>query len=215
MQKIYVVDDHPLIRLGYAHLIGEQPDLTLCGEASSAAQALEEIPHAKPDLVITDISLKGMNGIELVKQLQAQDPDLPILVVSIHDEMLYAERALCAGARGYLTKCNMDKTIIGAIRCMLEGGYCFSEEVNRKIYLRCQGKNDDGDVPALGQLTDRELEVFERYGDGLSTRQIAEALNISPKTVETHRGRIKQKLALDTSTAMLQQAVQWVQEQRH
>lgn len=215
MKNIYIVDDHPLIRRGYAYLIDREPDLSLCGEAASAAKALEDVPRLKPDLLITDVSLDDMNGIELVKQLQALKPDLPILVVSVHDEMLYAERALASGARGYVTKSRMEEAVVNAIRSLLNGNFFFSEKVNNRIFLQCQGKTGTTTSTPLTQLTDRELDVFEKYGRGLSTRQIAESLNISPKTVETHRGRIKEKMAYSNSTEMLKHAVHWVQEQCH
>lgn len=213
--KVFVVDDHPLLRRGYSYIVERESDLTLCGEADSAALAIDMIDATLPDLVITDISLEGMSGIELIKHLHAQHPQMPILVVSMHDETLFAERALRAGARGYIMKSSMESVIVGAIRQLLKGGFYLSDRMNTKVMLQFQNGNFAEASSPLDQLTDRELEVFEHYGRGLTTREISEALHISPKTVETHRGHIKEKLALDTSSELVQRAVQWVQSREY
>lgn len=212
-RKIFVVDDHSVMRWGYIALINQEPDLKVVGEAGSALEAIERIPKANPDLAIVDISLEGMNGIELTKHLRAQHPDLPVLIVSMHDESLYGERALRAGARGYIMKKEARTKIVEAIRCMLNGRFYLSDAMHTKILLQYQGRPLGEERSSLDRLSDRELEVFELFGRGNSTREIAEALLISPKTVESHRNRIKEKLAVESTTELLQHAVQWVQSE--
>lgn len=214
--KIFVVDDHPVMRKGYWFLMHQEPDLQVCGEASTAPEALEKIPKARPDLVIVDISLGGMNGLELIKHLQAQFPDMHTLVVSTHDEALYGERALLAGARGYIMKSEVDTTIIEAIRRVLNGGFYLSDKLSTKILLQYQNKGEliaEEENDPLHRLSDRELEVFELMGQGYTTQEIADALILSPKTIESHRGRIKTKLAIETTTQLLQRATLWVERQ--
>jgi len=212
-RKIFVVDDHSVMRWGYIALINQEPDLLVCGEAATALEALEKIPEAKPDLVIVDISLEGMNGIELTKHLQSRYPELPVLIVSMHDESLYGERALRAGARGYIMKREARTKIVEAIRRVLSGVFYLSDGMSTKILLQYQGRRFEEEASTIERLSDRELEVFELFGRGLSTREIAEALLISPKTVESHRNRIKDKLAVESTTELLQHAVQWVQQE--
>jgi len=212
-KRIFVVDDHPLIRRGYAYMIGHEPDMELCGEASTVLEALGLIPQINPDLVITDLSLDGMGGIELIKNLQVQLPDLPILVVSMHDENLYAGRVLRAGARGYVQKRGEEAIVVDAIRRVLNGGFSLSESMTKKILLQYQGNHVQAPPSVAEVLTDRELEIFQGYGRGLSTREIGKALHISPKTVTSHRNNIKAKLAIESSAELLQRAVQWVQSQ--
>ncbi len=212
MHDVFVVDDHPVMRRGYEALIGQESDLQVAGEASSAEEALEKLADAEPDLIIVDISLEGMSGIELIKHLQSQHPDLPILVVSMHDETLYGERALHAGARGYVMKSEVDDVIIEAIRQVLKGGFYVTDHLNRKILLQYTGRGPK-EGTTLEQLSDRELEVFELIGRGRSTRDIAESLHVSVKTVQSHRSRIKQKLAIDNITELTRRAVIWVQHQ--
>ena len=210
--KIFVVDDHPIMRRGYASLINREPDLAVCGEAGNAADALTMIPAATPDLVIADLSMPGMSGLELIKQLQARQPALPVLVVSMHDESLYAERALRAGARGYIMKSEADTLVVSAIRAILEGGFYLSSRMSTKILLQYTGRSPGDARSPFDRLSDRELEVLELIGQGYSTRRIAETLHISGKTVESHRGRIKTKLALDSSEELLQCAMQWMRD---
>ena len=211
-RTVFVVDDHPVIRWGYISLINQEPDLEVCGEADTAFEALDKIPEASPDLAIVDISLAGMNGIELTKQLQVLHPDLPVLIVSMHDEVLYGDRALRAGARGYIMKREVRTKIVEAIRRLLRGGTYLSDQMSTRLLNQYQGGRFDERSP-IERLSDRELEVFELYGRGYSTREIAEALFISRKTVESHRNRIKDKLGLESTSQFLQRAVQWVQSQ--
>ena len=211
-RTVFVVDDHPVIRWGYISLINQEPDLEVCGEADTAFEALEKIPEASPDLAIVDISLAGMNGIELTKQLQVLHPDLPVLIVSMHDEVLYGDRALRAGARGYIMKREVRTKIVEAIRRLLSGGTYLSDQMSTRLLNQYQGGRFDERSP-LERLSDRELEVFELYGRGSSTREIAEALFISRKTVESHRNRIKDKLGLESTSQFVQHAVQWFQSQ--
>ncbi len=211
-RTIFVVDDHPVVRWGYISLINLEPDLEVCGEAGTAFEALEKIPAISPDLAIVDISLEGMNGIELTKQLQVLHPDLPVLIVSMHDEVLYGDRALRAGARGYIMKREVRTKIVEAIRRLLSGGTYLSDQMSTRLLTQYQGGRFDERSP-IERLSDRELEVFELYGRGYSTREIAEALFISRKTVESHRNRVKAKLGLESTSQFLQRAVQWVQSQ--
>jgi DNA-binding NarL/FixJ family response regulator len=218
MKKIYVVDDHPVMRRGYASLFEREPHLTLVGTTASAEDALREIPHLTPDLVIADVSLPGLNGIEFVKRLQLVEPELPVLFISMHDETLYAERALAAGARGYLMKSEDDTKVLGAIQRILDGNYYLSDKMATRLLSQLTGRGKQETVQAgaeLKQLSDRELEVFELIGRGLSTREIAKRLHISPKTVESHRSRMKAKLSAGSATDLLRRAVQWVEAADH
>lgn len=219
-RRIFVVDDHPVMRKGFRFLMDQEPDLEVCGEADSAPAALEAIPEAAPDLVIVDLSLGGMGGLELIKTLQTQQPDLPLLVVSTHDESLYGERALMAGARGYVMKSEVDTVVVEAVRRVLRGGVYLSDQMSTKILLQYRRTEnlptedaDDPGAASVQQLSDRELEVFELIGQGYSTQQIADALMISPKTVDSHRGRIKDKLAVPSTNRLLQRATLWVDRQ--
>jgi DNA-binding NarL/FixJ family response regulator len=196
---VFVLDDHPLLRRGYAYILAQTTDLELCGDAGTVEEALEQIQSLKPDLVVADISLDGMNGLEFIKSLHYHMPGLPVLVVSMHDENFYAERALRAGARGYVMKRRMDSMVVTAIRKLLAGGFYLSDTMTSKILLQFQGGSGERVQSRVDGLTDRELTVFELLGKGMTTRQIGEALHISPKTVETHRGRIKTKLVIDST----------------
>ena len=216
--QIFILEDHPIMRRGYRTLIDGEMDMAVCGEAETAAEALAKISQAAPDLVVADISLEGMNGIEFIKRLQTEQPGLEVLVVSMHEESLYAERALQAGAAGYLMKKEAESRVIPAIRQVLGGRYFVSDRVQDKVMLQFAGrmspKEAAGQQPFLGQLSDRELEVFELHGRGLSTREMAEALNISPKTIATHRGRIKTKLGIESTPELVRQAVLWIESER-
>ena len=207
--RIFLVDDHPVMREGYRSLLEREPDMDCCGEAGSGFEALDRIPEADPDLVLVDLLMPELSGLELLKQLSSLYPELPTLVVSAHDEALYAERALRAGAQGYLMKREVSKVVIEAIRTVLSGRRFLSEGVRDLFAQRYLGTDAEPGSP-LEQLTDRELEVFEHLGRGLTTREIAESMNISPKTVETYRSNIKQKLALDNISELIQRAVIWV-----
>ena len=216
--RIFILEDHPIMRRGYRTLINGEMDIEVCGEAETAAEALEKIPQAAPDLVIADISLEGMNGIEFIKRLQTERPGLEVLVVSMHEESLYAERALQAGAVGYIMKKEAENCVIPAIRQVLGGRYYVSDRIQDKIMLQFAGrmppKEVAGQRASLAQLSDRELEVFELHGRGMSTREMAEAMDISPKTVATHRGRIKTKLAIETTPELVRRAVLWIETEK-
>lgn len=209
--RVLVVDDHPIIRRGLADLINREQDLIVCGEATDAHEALQFIPELRPDIAIVDISLKEVNGIELTKTIRQRHPKLPILVLSMHDEMLYAERALRAGARGYLMKQEAPEKVVASIRQVVKGAIFVSERISSKLLAKMAdgGTNDDGSP--LDRLSDRELEVFQMIGHGLRTRQIAEKLCLSIKTIESYREHIKAKLNLENSTELFQQALHWVQ----
>ena len=192
--RIFLVDDHPVFRHGLRGLIAEEADLEICGEAESTEDALERIPEYAPDIVLVDISLKGVSGIELIKALKASSPDLPTLVLSMHDEDLFAERAVRAGASGYLMKHEAADRVVDAIRRALRGDLVLSRQLSETLLRRAlQGSGARPGSP-LEVLSDRELEVFEHIGRGLGTREIAETLHISVKTVEAHRARLFKKL---------------------
>ncbi len=212
-KRIFIVDDHPLMRRGYAYLLEQECDLEICGEAGNAEDALPAIRTCRPDLVIADIALQGMNGIEFTKRLQAEMPRIPVLIVATHEETFYAERALKAGARGFIMKREVDTVVVEAIRRVLEGGLYLSESMSTRMLLRFS-RRSGRDGPAIEHLTDRELEVFEMFGRGQSTREVAEALHISPKTVESHRGRIKEKLAIGSTPELVKRSVLWVQNRQ-
>lgn len=208
--KIFLVDDHPLVREWLSQLIQREPDLGVCGEAEDTHDAIAKIGEAKPDIVIADISLKTTHGLELVKDLQAQFPKLPVLVLSMHDESLYAERVLRAGAMGYITKQESTRKVLQAIRQVLSGQIYVSEKMAaRMVHKLVAGRQQEHTSP-VERLTDRELEVFQLIGKGQGTRKIAEELHLGIKTVESYRARIKDKLKLEDGTQLLQQAIQWV-----
>ncbi|HHY85516.1 MAG TPA: response regulator transcription factor [Verrucomicrobia bacterium] len=210
--RIAIVDDHPMMRQGLAQLINNEPDLTVCAEADTAGQALELLNKARPGLWLIDISLPDKNGIELIKDIRAMDPASRILVVSMHDESLYAERILRAGARGYIMKQEGGKKLMEAIRHVLAGNIYVSEKMSGKILEIFSGQRDTGGSP-VARLTDREFEVFQLIGEGKGTRQIAEHLHLSVKTVEVHRANIKEKLGLKTATDLVRYAVRWTESQ--
>lgn len=210
--KVFLVDDHPLVREWLTNLIQQQPDLTVCGEAEDAPHALQAIAVAKPAVAIVDISLKSGSGIELIKDLKALHPDVAIIVLSMHDERLYAERALRAGARGYIMKSETAKKVILVIRLVLTGKIYLSESLTALF----AEKFVDGGLPASGslveQLSDRELETFQLLGKGYETRVVAEMMKVSMKTVQAHCAHIKEKLKLTNAAELLREAVRW-QEQ--
>jgi DNA-binding NarL/FixJ family response regulator len=209
--KILIVDDHPIVREHLKSLIEKQKDLKVCASVPDAAQAMLAIVAQSPDLAIVDLSLKGTHGLDLVKDMASMYPGLHILVLSMHDESLFADRVLAAGARGYITKQEATSRIMTAIRKVLEGGIYMSDRMTERILHRAVGGDEKKPVSPLSQLTDRELQVFQLIGHGLTTRQIAKQLHVDVKTVETYRARIKEKLQLTSATALLQYAVQWVQ----
>ena len=213
-KRILIVDDHPMMRQGLAQLIGEEADLTVCGEAERANQALEAIGKLKPDMVLADISLPDKSGLELIKDMQAIQPGLPVLVISMHDESFYAERVLRAGGRGYIMKQEGGKKLMAAMRQVLSGKVYVSEKMSARILEIFSGRRPSSDNSAVGKLSDRELEVFQIIGAGKGTREIATQLHLSVKTVEVHRAHIKEKLALKTAPELVRFAVRWVETQQ-
>jgi DNA-binding NarL/FixJ family response regulator len=210
-RRIFVVDDHPLIREGLAAQISTQPGMQMCGEAEDVAEALARIGDANPDLVIVDISLKNGNGIDLVKRLKSKDPALVILVWSMYPENLYAERALRAGARGYVNKSKTAGQIMDAVNTVLDGRTYLSPDMSEKLLGRVIGGGPkEMEITGVDTLTDRELETFELLGQAMTTQQIAAKMHVSRKTIETYRARIKEKLGLTNAVELIQHAVQWV-----
>lgn len=207
--KVLVVDDHPLVRERVSELINQEPDLQVCGEAEDAVQALKSVEDDKPDLAIVDITLKDSYGVELIRQLKELYPDLPTLVLSMHDESLYGERALRAGARGYLTKQEATKKIIDAIRTIRRGELYVSDKLAGSLVRKVAGRSEGGGGSVADALTDRELEIFQFFGQGMTVKELAQRLLISPKTVEAHREHIKQKLNYKTSGELLRFAIQY------
>lgn len=211
-RKILIVDDHPILRKGLALLINQEPDLIVCGEAEHAQMALEMIDSVTPDMAIVDISLPGIDGIELIKTLRLRQKDMPVLVVSMHDETLYAERSLRAGARGYIMKQEALEKVLVAIRKVLEGEIFVSDRVTTKMlekFVSVEGISEA--TSPMDLLSNRELTVFRLIGQGYKTRQIAEKLHLSMKTVESYRAHIKDKLKLGDGTDLLKHAIQWAQ----
>ena len=210
-KAIFIVDDHPMLRRGLAGLIESEPDLAVCGEASTCQAALQAIPQRKPDLVIVDLGLEGCDGLELVKDIKAHHPKIPALVLSMQDEAVYAERALRAGARGYVTKQQLDDTMLFAIRCVLNGDMYMSEKVEGRFAKKFLGVPMLEKDSPLAVLTDRELEVFRLIGEGQGSRQIAQRLHLSVKTIESYRQHIKQKLPLESGAELVRRATRWVE----
>lgn len=210
--RVLVVDDHPMTRYGVVQLINDEPDLVVCGEAEDGQQALAAIPSARPALVLADLTMPGKGGLDFIKEVQCLHPGLAVLVVSMHDEVLYAERVLRAGARGYLMKSEGGAKLLEAIREVLQGRVYVSKRMAATI-LDSLTRRPGGDGRRLGLLSDREFEIFQLLGQGLSTREIAQRLKLSSKTVSVHRLHIKQKLNLRTGPELLRLAVQWAAAQ--
>jgi len=210
--RIFIVDDHPIFRQGLAKLIREEADLDVCGEASTTVQALDALRKTPADAVVVDISLPGANGIELVKHLRTEHPNLPILVISAHDERVYALRALRAGAAGYLMKDARENLLIPALRKVLTGKVWVSPAYGEQLIYKVARGTDGGGSP-LDALSDRELEILRLIGEGKSSHQIADALHLSVKTVESHRLHVKEKLDLQTSPELVRFATEWVSQQ--
>lgn len=212
-KRILIADHHSMMRQGLAQLINREPDLLVCGEAGTAAQALSGVAASNPDLVLADFSLPDRNGLELIKDLRAMQPALPVLVVSVHDEALYAERVLRAGGRGYIMKREGGRKLMRAIRQVLSGAIYVSEKMKARILEIFAGGHADAARSPLEHLTDREFEVFHLIGAGKTTREIAAHLHLSIKTVEVHRANIKRKLKLQTGAELVRDAIRWVQVQ--
>lgn len=211
--KVLIVDDHPIIRQGLSELINHEPDLIVCGHAEDAPEALVKIKESEPDMVIVDISLKETSGMDLTKDIKAQYPNLPVLALSMHDEALYAERMLRAGAKGYVMKAEATENVVTAIRKILSGQIYVSDKMAVKMVRKLVGGSPDAGASAIERLSDRELEVFRMIGQGFGTRQIAERLHLSIKTIETYREHIKEKLNLADASELLQYAIQWTHSQ--
>lgn len=213
-KKIYVVDDHPLVRESLANLIGQQLDLTICGEAESAKEAMQGIAELKPDLAIVDISLKDSFGIELIKDLRTAHPEVILLVLSMHDESLYAERVLRLGAMGYIMKQEATKKVIEGIRRVLEGKIFVSENFTQTMAAHFLCGKTPGNQSPVEQFTDRELEIFELLGQGFRSTQIAKTLKVSTKTVHAHCARMREKLNVTSSRELLREAFRWNESNR-
>ncbi|MGD1030457.1 MAG: response regulator transcription factor [Opitutaceae bacterium] len=212
-RKILLVDDHPFMRMGLAQLINQQPDLVVGGEAGDPADAARALDKSLPDLVLADITMPGRSGLEFIKDLKASRPDLRILVVSMHDEVIYAERVLRAGAQGYVMKEAGGENLLAAIRQVLDGQVYVSPRMSARILNSYSGQRPRGSHSPIEKLSDREFEVFQMIGQGKSTRAIAEQLHLSPKTVDVHRAHLKEKLGLTDATALVRHAVRWVETQ--
>ena len=210
-KSVLIVDDHPMMRQGLAQLINNEPDLHISCEAENAGQALEGVRKHAPDLVLADISLPDKNGLELIKDLRTMHPGLAVLVISMHDESLYAERVLRAGGRGYIMKQEGGKKMMEAIRQVLSGQIYVSHKMSARILELFSGRRPDSTSSPVGSLTDREFEVFQLIGQGKSTRKISEHLHISVKTVEVHRANIKTKLDIKSAGELMHYAMRWVE----
>ena len=212
-KKILIVDDHPMTRAGMAQLIEKQPDLTVCCEASNPSEALQKIAKGNPYLILLDITMPGRSGTEFIKDILALHPGKLILVVSMHDEFIYAERALRAGARGYIMKEAGGEKILEAIRRVLGGQVYVSERMAATMLDTFAGRRPRGSHSPIENLSDREFEIFQLIGQGKGTRDIARELSLSPKTVDTHRAHIKDKLELGDTTSLIRHAVRWFETQ--
>lgn len=209
-RAVIIVDDHPIVRQGLAQLIDQEPDLHVCGQAEDAHDAMRIIKAKSPDLAIVDLSLKETSGMELIKDVKIQYPHLPVLTLSMHDEAVYAERALRAGAKGYIMKQEATEKVITAIRQVLAGKVYISDGMAARMVTKLVAGPTDVGVSPVDRLSDRELEVFRLIGEGYGTREMAEKLHLSVKTIETYRAHIKEKLALQDANELLRSAIQWV-----
>lgn len=206
--RVYLIDDHPLVLQGVTELINAESDLQVVGSTGEWSVAFEQIKELQPALVVLDITLSRSNGIEILKNLRVHFPKLKVLILSMHDEDLYAMRALKAGAHGYLMKASASEEVVLAVRKILEGEIYLSPRIAKQTMLGLLGRRKEQTVTPLDDLSDRELEVFQMVGDGLTTRQMAERMHLSVKTVETHKSHIKEKLHIDSATQLVQHAVQ-------
>ena len=208
--RILVVDDHPLVRQGLAQFINQESDMHVYAGASDGYEALDIMEKSSPDVVIVDIEMKGLNGMDLVRNMKNQYPDVPVLMLSMHDELLYAYRALNAGAKGYLMKEVDPETVVNAIRVIQRGEIAVSDKAKQKIMIHIAQGNQKGGRSMVEVLSDRELEVFKKIGEGYRTRHIAENLHLSPKTVESYKARLKTKLGLKDAAELARHASEWV-----
>ena len=212
--RILLVDDHRMVLNGYCLMLGAAPDLAVCATATTVAEALVAVERELPDLVVTDLTMAGRGGLDLIKDLVALHPGLRILVCSMHDETLYAERALRAGAKGYLMKDADGPTFLAAIRRVLGGQVFMSAPLAARVLDAFAGVHPRGSTSPLGKLSDREFEVFRLFGEGKTAKEIAAQLNLSPKTISVHRDHIKEKLSFHTSAEMIRQAVRYVETEQ-
>jgi DNA-binding NarL/FixJ family response regulator len=212
-RQVFVLDDHPITRYGVVRLIADQPDLAVCAEAESAEEALLNIRTAHPDLVLADLTMPGKSGLDFIRELLAQLPGTPVLVMSMHDENVYAERVLRAGGRGYIMKSEGGVRLLEAIRTVLRGQVFLSNGLSNRILIRCC-RPDETKLPRPARLSDREFEVFHLIGQGLSSREVGLRLHLSIKTVATHRLHIREKLGLRTGQDLVRQAVRWASAQQ-
>jgi DNA-binding NarL/FixJ family response regulator len=208
-KTVFIVDDHPLLRQGLALLINQQQDLEVCGEAEEAHAAMQAIALRRPDILIVDISLNGPDGLDLLKSIRASYAELPVLILSMHDEAIYAERALRARANGYIMKQEATEKVLVAVRRILHGEVYLSDRMANKMLQQYIGGAPDAIQSRLSALSDRELEVFSLIGEGRGTREIAEELHLSVKTIETYQAHIKEKLSLRSGRELIQHAIQW------
>jgi DNA-binding NarL/FixJ family response regulator len=211
--QILIVDDHPVVRDGLTTIINHEPDMNVCGEADDACQALKTITELKPDVVVVDISLKNSDGIDLTKSITTVHPKLSVIILSVHDESIYAERALLAGAQGYLMKDVVSENIIKAIRTILSGEIYVSNTISKKFLHQIASDNAGTTKTPIESLSDREFEIFRLIGEGYKASQIAEQLHLSTKTIETYRSRMKDKLNLSNAAELLQYAIKWAKSQ--
>jgi len=209
--RVLLVDDHPVVRQGLKHLIDACPDMAVCGEADEAAEALNAVQTLDPDIVLVDISMQGMSGIDFLKRIREDHPRTRSVVFSMHDESLYAERALRAGAMGYVMKRQNATEILDAIRKAMRGEFWVSQDIEKTLFQKALGQHRNPAKSPSHGLTDRELEIFEMLGQGRGTSEIANRLKLSVKTVESHRARIKEKLGVQTATELIRHAVRWVE----
>ena len=210
-KRVLLVDDHPIVRQGLKGILCQAPDLMVCGEAETIFDALKAIERLRPDVVVVDISLKGESGVDLIKDIRIRYPALSVLALSMHDEAIYAERVLRAGARGYLTKEEAPESVLKALRTVLAGQVFLSDRMSAKMLSKMSGHKSQASVLPIDRLSDRELQIFELIGKGVNTRAIADTLHLSIKTVESHRANIKEKLQIDNTTELLQHAIHWLQ----
>ena len=210
-KSILIVDDHPMLRRGLAALIESEPGLGVCGEAATCEAALKAVRAHQPDLVLVDLELDGSHGLDLIKAMKKHHPKIPALVLSMHDESVYAERSLRAGALGYVTKQQLDETLLLAMRRLLNGETYVSDTLEARLAAKYLGSQTLEAEVSMDALSDRELQVFRLLGEGRSTRQIAATLALSVKTIESHREHLKQKLVLESATALTHRATQWVE----
>jgi len=212
-KRILLVDDHPMMRAGLVQLIDRESDLLVCAEAGQPKEVFALLAQAKPDLVMADLTMPGRSGLEFLKDLVAQSPSLPILVISMHDETVHAERCLRAGARGYIMKDSDNQTLLTAIRRVIGGQRYVSPQVSEMLLGNISARKPRGSDSPIQALSDREFEIFQLVGQGKSTREIAEELHLSPKTVDVHRANMREKLRLKDTTSLIRYAVRWLETQ--